>query len=108
MFSFAFFATNANADGFSFSFGGGLPSGNYQDTCNGCYLFGNELTCSCQQENGYWDNTSMHVGHRCNDVENANGQLECTHWRHHHHHHWYWHHHHWHHHHHYRHDVVVY
>ena len=60
-------------------------------------MHGHQLTCLCQAKNGSWLNDTARISHRCDDVENDNGQLQCNHYSHHHRHHRWRHHHHHHH-----------
>ena len=63
-----------------------LPPGNYRQTCNACTMMGHELNCMCQDRQGFPVNSSKYIPNRCNYVQNFNGHLRCTNYRHRHHH----------------------
>ena len=63
-----------------------LPPGNYLNSCSMCtMMFGNQLNCVCNDKQGFPNNTSLSVPPRCTYIQNINGNLKCTAYRHRHH-----------------------
>lgn len=67
---------------FSASMSGPFPRGNYYQSCHNCSFNGRWLSCFCKDRNGFVNESSLRVPHRCNFVENLDGNLTCTHWQH--------------------------
>lgn len=56
---------------------GGLPSGDYQLTCQNMRIDGDRLFASCQKRNGDWRNTSLDFDRCDSPIVNDNGRLKC-------------------------------
>ncbi len=58
--------------------GGGIPPGDYRQTCNNIRVSGQRLDASCQKADGSWRNTSLDNFQRCgNLISNVDGHLRC-------------------------------
>lgn len=57
---------------------GGLPPGDYKQTCRDMRISGNRLDASCQKRDGGWRNTSLNNVDYCSTrIVNDNGRLNC-------------------------------
>lgn len=57
--------------------GGGIPSGSYQQSCRGARVSGDILTATCQDTRGRWNFSSLRL-RSCNaDIANQDGRLVC-------------------------------
>lgn len=57
---------------------GGIPPGDYRQTCSNVRVSGQRLDASCQRMNGGWRNTSLNNWQRCgNAISNVDGHLRC-------------------------------
>jgi major membrane immunogen (membrane-anchored lipoprotein) len=56
---------------------GGLPPGNYQQTCRDIRSNNNRLDASCQRNDGSWNNTWLDYS-SCGAVVNDDGNLRCA------------------------------
>jgi hypothetical protein len=56
---------------------GGLPPGNYQQTCRDIRNNNNRLDASCQRNDGSWNNTWLDTS-SCSSVVNDDGNLRCA------------------------------
>jgi len=56
---------------------GGLPPGDYQQTCRDIRSNNNRLDASCQRNDGSWVNTWLDTS-SCSSVVNDNGNLRCA------------------------------
>jgi hypothetical protein len=64
--------------GYSDRWHGGVPPGNYRQTCRNVRVDGNWLTATCQKRNGGWRDTSLKNFNYCrSEIENDNGHLRC-------------------------------
>ena len=54
-----------------------LPSGSYSETCSGCTISGDTLSCQCKTESGYSRYTSLNTRYCGRSVSNQNGSLSC-------------------------------
>jgi len=67
--------------------GGGLPYGDYQQTCRNIRNNGYRLEATCQKRNGDWRSTSLYYRDCRSSIVNDNGRLRCSnggegdHWR---------------------------
>lgn len=58
--------------------GGGVPSGSYQQSCRDIRVNGPTLTASCQDSRGRWTYSSIRVDQCRGDIRNAGGRLQCA------------------------------
>ena len=57
--------------------GGGSPSGSFQQSCRGARVSGDLLTATCQDTRGRWNFSSLRLS-TCNaDIANQDGRLVC-------------------------------
>jgi hypothetical protein len=57
---------------------GGIPPGDYSQTCNNIRVNGNRLDANCQKQDGGWRTTSLDNYQRCGDqISNVDGRLRC-------------------------------
>ena len=57
---------------------GGIPPGDYRETCNNIRVSGNRLDANCQKKDGGWRSTSLTDYQRCgNLISNVDGNLRC-------------------------------
>ena len=55
----------------------GIPDGTYKDSCGGCKLEGDELSCSHCQKGGGEHQASTIKADECTVIGNNHGQLVC-------------------------------
>jgi hypothetical protein len=63
--------------GNGYGWNGGLPGGNWDNTCRNARMNGPVLYALCDDGNGRWRSTSIDVRHCGNRVRNTWGQLTC-------------------------------
>jgi hypothetical protein len=56
---------------------GGLPPGDYQQTCRNVQMNGDHMDAECQKKNGGWRRTSLDNVSQCGGIVNNNGRLQC-------------------------------
>jgi hypothetical protein len=56
---------------------GGIPPGDYAQTCRNIRTNGNRLEAECQKRNGKWRRTSLDNVDQCSGVVNNDGRLTC-------------------------------
>ena len=56
---------------------GGLPPGDYVQTCRNIRTYGNRLEAECQKRNGDWRRTSLDNIDQCRRIVNIDGHLSC-------------------------------
>lgn len=56
---------------------GGIPPGDYVQTCRNIHVDGDRLEAECEKRNGKWRSTSLDDVDRCPSVINNNGHLQC-------------------------------
>jgi len=56
---------------------GGLPPGDYAQTCRNIRTNGNRLDAECQKKNGHWRKTSLDNIDQCGGIVNNDGRLTC-------------------------------
>ena len=57
---------------------GGIPPGDYRQTCSDIRVNGQRLDASCQKVDGSWRKTSLENFSRCGDrISNVDGRLRC-------------------------------
>jgi CVNH domain len=85
LFSFAFLmmvtgaALPQAASAQTYGSRGGLPDGNYQETCRDIRVDNNRLTARCRTNSGYYNSTALNLREcRGGYVENYDGNLVCT------------------------------
>jgi len=54
-----------------------LPTGSYTNSCSGCTISGDTLSCDCKNEDGNSRYTSLNVRYCNSSVSNQNGRLSC-------------------------------
>jgi hypothetical protein len=54
-----------------------MPRGNYQQSCSGCSMSGDTLSCSCDNADGIPKRSSLNSRFCRDAVENCNGSLNC-------------------------------
>ena len=59
-----------------------FPSGNYMASCWHCRIKHHKLICRCARRSGRKQKSVLHVPKRCKWVENIDGNLRCTQFRH--------------------------
>src|SRR5215471_6731559 len=58
--------------------GGGLPYGDYQQTCRNIRNNGYRLDATCQKRSGNWRNTSLNYRDCQSSIVNDDGRLRCA------------------------------
>jgi len=57
---------------------GGLPAGDYQQTCRDIRSNGSQLIANCRKQDGSWRNTSLDTVSCRGTIVNDDGQLRCA------------------------------
>jgi major membrane immunogen (membrane-anchored lipoprotein) len=57
---------------------GGLPAGDYQQTCRNIRSNGSQLIANCRKQDGSWRNTSLDTLDCRGSIVNDDGQLRCA------------------------------
>jgi hypothetical protein len=57
---------------------GGLPRGDYKETCQNIRMDGSKLVANCQKRDGGWSTSKVDNAYQCRNIVNNDGRLECS------------------------------